>query len=68
MDLTLEQLLAKAHRADEIKEQRKRTVYKYRQANLEQEQARHREYARIRAAKKKAKKAEALEEKHIIIN
>ena len=51
--LTIDQLIAKARRADEIKEQRKRSVYKYRENNKEQEAERARKYAKLNYAKKK---------------
>jgi hypothetical protein len=56
-NMTIEQLIAKARRADEIREQRKKYVYKYRETHKEQEAERARNYAKKYYHQKKEREA-----------
>tara|TARA_R110000868_G_scaffold45066_1_gene149931 strand:+ start:104 stop:316 length:213 start_codon:yes stop_codon:yes gene_type:complete len=56
-NMTIEQLIAKARRADEIKEQRKKYVYKYRETHKEQEAERARNYSKKYYHQKKEREA-----------
>ena len=56
-NLSIAALLAKAARCDEVKENRKRAVYKYRENHLVEWRERAKTYAKARYHKKKAEKA-----------
>ena len=56
-NLSLAVLLAKAARCDEVKENRKRAVYRYRETHLVEWRERAKTYAKTRYHQKKAQKA-----------